>query len=69
MKRYIPVCAHCSIVMDPLLYDDVSPAFVMDGDTYCPECFKEYMKDVVDDDPEVVAEAMGFEVRRFWDGQ
>ena len=65
MKRYIPVCARCSIVMDPQLYDDVSPGFVIEGEVYCPDCFKEWMKDEVDSDPEAVAQAMDIEVRRY----
>lgn len=65
MRRYFPVCAHCSIVMDPALYDDVSPGFVVEGEVYCPDCFKEWMKDAVDSDPEAVALAMGIEVRRY----
>lgn len=64
-RRYYPVCAHCSIVMDPNFYDDVSPGFVVSGEVYCPDCFKEWAKDEVDHDPEAVAQAMGILVRRF----
>ena len=51
--------------MDPQLYDDVSPGFVIEGEVYCPDCFKEWMKDEVDSDPEAVAQAMDIEVRRY----
>ena len=60
--RTFPVCAKCSTVMNPVLYDDVAPAFLMDGEYYCPECFKEWMKDEVDSDPEAVARAMGIAI-------
>lgn len=62
--RVFPVCAHCSIVMDPNLYDDVTPGFIVNGETYCPDCFKEWARDEVDSDPEAVAQAMGILVRR-----
>lgn len=59
------MCARCDIVMDPNLFDDVSPGFVVNGDIYCPDCFKEWMKDEVDSDPETVARAVGIEIRRY----
>lgn len=65
MVKIYPVCAHCSIVMDPALYDDVSPGFVIGGEVYCPDCFREWAKDEVDSDPEGVARALGLEVRRY----
>lgn len=66
MKRYhiYPVCAHCSIIMDPAVYDDVIPGFVINDELYCPDCFKEWAKDAVDSDPEAVARAMDIEIRR-----
>lgn len=60
--RVFPVCAKCSTVMNPDLYDDVAPGFLVGGECYCPECFKDYMKDEVDSDPEAVAQAMGIAV-------
>ena len=43
----------------PGLYDDVAPGFLVNGECYCPGCFKDWMKDAVDSDPETVAQAMG----------
>lgn len=63
--RVYPVCAKCSIVMDPGLYDDVSPGYVTDNGIYCPDCFKEWAKEAIDDDPETIAAAMGIEIRRY----
>ena len=60
--RVFPVCAKCFTVMNPDLYDDVTPGFLVGGECYCPECFKDYMKDEVDSDPEAVAAAMGIAV-------
>lgn len=60
--KVYPVCAHCSTVMNPGLYDDVAPGFLVNGECYCPECFKEWMKDAVDSDPETVARAMGIAI-------
>lgn len=48
--------------MNPGLYDDVTPGFLVNGEYYCPECFKDWMKDEVDSDPEAVAQAMGITV-------
>lgn len=62
MRRIYPVCAKCSIVMDPNRFDDVTPGFVVNGECYCPECFKEWAKDEVDSDPEAFADAMGIAV-------
>lgn len=60
--RVFPVCARCSTVMNPDLYDDVAPAFLVNDEYYCPECFKEWAKDEVDSDPGAVAAAMGIAV-------
>lgn len=60
--KVFPICAHCSAVMNPALYDDVAPGFLVNGECYCPECFKEWMKDEVDSDPEAVARSMGIAV-------
>ena len=49
-------------VMNPDLYDDVTPGFLVGGECYCPECFKEWAKDEIDSDPEAVAAAMGIAV-------
>lgn len=51
MKIY-PVCARCSIVMNPNAFDDVAPGFLINGECYCPECAKDWLKDEVDSDPE-----------------
>lgn len=64
-KTY-PVCAVCSIVMDPNLYDDVTPGFVVNDEVYCPDCFKEWVKDELESDPECVAHAMNIWVRRVY---
>ena len=50
MKIY-PVCARCSIVMNPNAFE-----------CYCPECAKDWLKDEVDSDPEAVARAMGIAI-------
>ena len=60
--KVYPVCAHCSTVMDPDLYDDVTTGFLVAGECYCPECFKEWAKDEIDSDPEAVARAMGIAI-------
>lgn len=62
--RIYSVCARCSIVMNPNLYDDVTPEFVIGEEVYCPDCFKAWAKDAVDSDPEAVARAMDIEIRR-----
>ena len=61
MKIY-PVCAKCSIVMNPNAFDDVAPGFLINGECYCPECAKDWLKDEVDSDPEAVARAMGIAI-------
>lgn len=68
MSRY-PLCAKCSIEMNPNIYDDVTPGFDINGEVYCPDCFMEWAKDEVDSDPETVAAAMGIEIRRYQYGQ
>ena len=57
MKIY-PVCARCFIVMNPNAFDDVAPGFLINGECYCPECAKDWLKDEVDSDPEAVARAI-----------
>ena len=61
MKIY-PVCAKCSIVMNPNAFDDVAPGFLINGECYCPECAKDWLKDEVDSDPEAVARAKGIAI-------
>lgn len=61
MKIY-PVCARCSIVMNPNAFDDVAPGFLINGECYCPECAKDWLKGEVDSDPEAVARAMGIAI-------
>lgn len=39
-----------------------APGFLVGGECYCPECFKEWAKDEIDSDPEAVAAAMGIAV-------
>ena len=67
-RRVFPVCAKCSTVMNPDLYDDVTPGFLVGGECYCPECFKEWAKDEIDSDPEAVAAAMGIAVLTILEG-
>lgn len=59
MRRDYPACAKCSIIMDPRLYDDVSPGYQVEEGIICPECFKDYLRDLVDSDPPLLASALG----------
>ena len=60
--KVYPVCAHCSTVMDPGLYDDVAPGFLVNGECYCPECFKDYLLDELDSNMDLFADALGIPV-------
>lgn len=57
-----PKCAKCDIEMNPELYDDVTPGYMVGGEMLCPDCFREWLKDEADENPDVLAEALGIPV-------
>lgn len=63
-----PKCAKCGIEMNPELYDDVTPGYMVGGEMLCPDCFREWLKDEADENPDVLAEALGIPVVPVGDG-
>lgn len=59
LKKSFPICAKCSIELNPGLYDDVDRYFVINDEIYCPDCFRAWMEEEVRSNLDMVAEAMG----------
>lgn len=58
MKRggvRFPSCDKCGRILNPFLYDDCEKYYVIDGEAYCRDCLKEWLIDLVNDDPDGTA--------------
>lgn len=53
-----PVCSQCEHDLNPELEDDCEKYYLVGGEIYCKYCFQDLLKDLVDDDPDVLAEAL-----------
>lgn len=61
-RKSYPVCAKCDAVLNPNLWDDSEKYYMVDGEVYCKNCFKDYLKDLIETDLDLVAEAIGVSV-------
>jgi hypothetical protein len=49
--------------MNPTAEDDCDRLYVLStGELYCPSCFKNYLLDMIDDDMDLFADALGIPV-------
>lgn len=53
-----PVCSQCDHVLNPNKEDDCEKYYLIDGEVYCKFCFQDWLHDLVDDDPDVLADAL-----------
>lgn len=62
-RKTYPVCARCGHPMNPAAEDDCDRMFQLPtGELYCPPCFMEYMKDELESNLDVFADALGYPV-------
>lgn len=59
MKIRYPVCAVCDVEINPNLYDDCEKTYIVGGECYCKNCFKDWLRDWVDTSLDEVAESIG----------
>lgn len=63
MRRNYPSCDKCGHLMNPVIEDDCDKLYLLQtGELYCEPCFKEYLKNMVDDDPDELAGELGIPV-------
>ncbi len=43
MARKYHICAHCDAELNPNLWDDCEKYYVVGGEIYCKDCFKEWI--------------------------
>lgn len=60
--RNCPVCAHCGHTLNPHLEDDCEKYYLVGGEIYCKYCFGDYLRDAVEENPELLAELLGVPV-------
>lgn len=53
-----PICAQCGHTLNPNLEDDCEKYYLIGGEIYCKFCFQDWLHDLVDDDPDVLADAL-----------
>ena len=53
-----PVCSQCGHELNPRLEDDCEKYYLVGGEIYCKYCFQDWLKDLVDDDLDVLADAL-----------
>lgn len=61
MRRH-PVCAKCDAELNPNLWDDCEKYYLVNGEIYCKDCFKDYALERVENDLDALAEFLGIEV-------
>lgn len=57
-RKTFPVCSQCDHVLNPYLEDDCESYYIVGGEIYCKYCFQEWLRDLIDSDPERVASAL-----------
>lgn len=60
MKKRIkyPVCGQCDHELNPVLEDDCEKYYLVGGEVYCKYCFQDWLKDMIDEDPDSLADAL-----------
>ena len=53
-----PVCSQCDHELNPELEDDCEKYYLIGGEIYCKFCFQDWLHDLVDDKPDVLADAL-----------
>lgn len=53
-----PACSQCSRSLNPNISDDCDRYYIVGGEIYCADCFKDWLHDIVDDEPDVMADAL-----------
>lgn len=56
------VCAKCDLVIDPALYDGCDRYYLVGGEIYCEDCFRDWVMDWVESNIEDVASFIGVPV-------
>ena len=60
MKKRIkyPVCSQCGHELNPVLEDDCEKYYLVGGEIYCKYCFQDWLRDLVEDEPDLLADAL-----------
>lgn len=56
--REWPVCAHCDAEINPNLWDDCEKYFIVGGEVYCKDCFKDWLQEWIEGNLDEVAAAI-----------
>ena len=62
MRKKYPVCARCDQEIDPNRFDGCDRYFVVGGEIYCEECFKDWLSDWMQTNLEDIAVLVGVPV-------
>lgn len=63
MKRLrYPACANCDAEINPVKYDDCEEYYLVEGEIYCKDCFKEWLEEWIELNLNDVAELAGVPV-------
>lgn len=60
-KRY-PTCTECGCEINPHIYEGCERVYIINDDAYCEACFKEWVREWLDSNPEEVANAIAVDV-------
>ena len=63
--KRLPVCDCCGHKLNPALEDDSDIYFDVNGEKHCLYCMVDFLKNLVEDDTEWVAEQLGYKMVRF----
>ena len=63
MRRRVkyPTCSQCDHELNQELEDDCEKYYLVGGEIYCKFCFQDWLRDLVDDDPDVLADALNIQ--------
>lgn len=53
-----PVCSQCEHELNPELEDDCEKYYLVGGEIYCKYCFQDWLRDLVEDEPDLLADAL-----------
>lgn len=61
-RNKYPECARCSHEIDPNRFDGCDRYFMVGGEIYCEECFKDWLSDWMQTNLEDIADLIGVPV-------
>ena len=61
-RRKYPKCAKCDAELNPNKWDDCEKYYLVGGEIYCKDCFKEWLEEWIKLNLDDVAELAGVDV-------